>query len=386
MVYFCIGTPLMTSFIGSIQRALGLTAAQRGRELSGSSAQHNGERFHNVKPRPVEGIGKTLSIAWKVLFKKPDGTMPVGALPVDALSREQLDAAPDRSLFRLGHSTMLLKLRGQFWLTDPVFAERASPFRRLGPKRFHAPPIALADLPPLRGVILSHDHYDHLDRETVLALAGKTGVFLTPLGVGDRLIEWGIDASKVRQFDWWQGVEIDGVSFTATPAQHFSGRSLFDGNSTLWASWVIVESDLRVFFSGDTGYFDGFKTIGDRLGPFDVTMIETGAYDALWPYVHMQPEETVQAHRDLRGRWLMPIHNGTFDLAMHRWQEPFERVMGLAAAYGIALATPRMGERLNLAAPHRGERWWREVADVAAPKPARRMFSCRQAREANSQG
>ncbi|MFT4438650.1 MBL fold metallo-hydrolase [Caballeronia sp. 15715] len=377
----------MTSFTGSIRRALGLTAAQRGRESFDSSTQHNGERFRNVSPRPVEGIGKTLGIAWNLLFKKPAGTVPSSPLPVDALTREQLDAAPDRSLFRLGHSTMLLKLRGQFWLTDPVFAERASPFKRFGPKRFHAPPIALADLPPLRGVILSHDHYDHLDRETVLALANTTGIFLTPLGVGDRLIEWGIDASKVRQFDWWQGVEIDGITFTATPSQHFSGRSLFDGNSTLWASWVIVDADLRVFFSGDTGYFDGFRTIGERLGPFNVTMIETGAYDAQWPYVHMQPDQTVQAHLDLRGDWLMPIHNGTFDLAMHRWQDPFERVTGLAAASGILLTTPRMGERLDLAAPHRGQRWWRETADVAQePRTTRRWFSCRNASEVNSQG
>jgi L-ascorbate metabolism protein UlaG (beta-lactamase superfamily) len=279
---------------------------------------------------------------------------------------------------------MLLKLRGQFWLTDPVFAERASPFRRFGPKRFHAPPIALEDLPPLRGVILSHDHYDHLDRETVLALAARTGVFMTPLGVGDRLIEWGIDASKVRQFDWWQGAEIDGLAFTATPAQHFSGRSFFDGNSTLWASWVIVDDGLRVFFSGDTGYFGGFKTIGERLGPFDVTLLETGAYDAQWPYVHMQPEETVQAHADLRGQWLVPVHNGTFDLAMHRWQEPYERAVGLAAARNIPLATPRMGERLDLATPHPGERWWRDVAGVAHTSDApRRWFSCGRTRQSN---
>jgi L-ascorbate metabolism protein UlaG (beta-lactamase superfamily) len=379
----------MPSFTGSIRRMLGLTAAQRGRASLGASPQHDSVRFRNVKPRPVEGMGKMLSIAWNMLVNKPDGTVPTGALPVETLTREQLEAAPDRSLYRLGHSTMLLKLRGQFWLTDPVFAERASPFRNMGPKRFHAPPIALADLPPLKGVILSHDHYDHLDRDTVLALAASTGVFLTPLGVGDRLIEWGIDAAKVRQFDWWQGTQVDGVWFTATPAQHFSGRSLFDGNSTLWASWVIVDDDLRVFFSGDTGYFDGFKTIGEKLGPFDVTLIETGAYDAQWPYVHMQPDQTVQAHTDLRGRWLVPVHNGTFDLAMHRWQEPFERVVGLTLARGIPLATPRMGERLDLAAPHRGERWWREVAEtstetVAKPKAARRGLFCRNTRQANS--
>ncbi|HGL4261001.1 MBL fold metallo-hydrolase [Burkholderia dolosa] len=351
----------MASPLVFVHRVLGFAAARRGRTLSGQSPQHDGKRFSNVAPRPQEGIGKILGIAWNMVFDKPRDTVPTAALPIDSLTRAQLDAAPDRSLYRLGHSTLLLKLRGRFWLTDPVFAERASPFRHMGPKRFHASPIALEELPPLRGVILSHDHYDHLDRDTVVALAATTNLFVTPLGVGDRLIEWGIDAKKVRQLDWWQSVDADGLTLTATPAQHFSGRSLFDGNSTLWASWVIVDDDLRMFFSGDTGYFDGFRTIGERLGPFDVTLMETGAYDTQWPYVHMQPEETVQAHIDLRGRWLIPIHNGTFDLARHRWQDPFERVTALAMVRGVELSTPRMGERLDLSAPHRGERWWRTV-------------------------
>lgn len=332
-------------------------------------------RFRNPAPKPDQGLGKTLGIVWNVLFNKPADAVPDTPVPVEALTRAQLEAAPDRSLFRLGHSTMLIKLRGGFWITDPVFAQRASPVQWLGPKRFHAPPIALGELPPLRGVILSHDHYDHLDRDTILRLADTTGVFLAPLGVGDRLMAWGVDPGKVRQFDWWQGVVIDGVQFTATPAQHFSGRGLFDGDRTLWASWVIVDAataqapGLRLFFSGDTGYFDGFRDIGRRLGPFDVTLLETGAYDAQWPYVHMQPEQTVQAHQDLRGRWLLPMHNGTFDLALHGWREPFERVLALSEARGIALATPRMGERLDLSAPHGGTRWWRSGA-AAEPVPA----------------
>lgn len=324
-------------------------------------------RFRNPAPKPADGLGKTLGIVWNVLLNKPKTSVPSAPIPVERLTRADLEAAPDRSLFRLGHSTMLIKLRGDFWITDPVFAERASPVQWMGPKRFHAPPIALEDLPQLRGVLLSHDHYDHLDRDTVLKLAKTTEVFLTPLGVGDRLIAWGVDASKVRQFDWWEGTTIDGVQFTATPAQHFSGRGLFDGNKTLWASWVIVDSNLRLFFSGDTGYFDGFKEIGRRFGPFDVTMMETGAYDPQWPYVHMQPEQTVQAHVDLRGRWLLPVHNGTFDLAMHDWTDPFERVLALSDARGIALTTPRMGERLDLSAPSVATRWWREVEREAMP-------------------
>jgi len=335
-------------------------------------------RFRNPVPKPVDGVLKTLGLIWDVLLNKPADTVPAAALPVDTLTRAQLEAAPDRSLFRLGHSTILIKLRGGFWITDPVFAERASPVQWAGPKRFHAPPIALEDLPPLRGVILSHDHYDHLDRETVLKLAGTTGVFLTPLGVGDRLIAWGVDPAKVRQFDWWQSITIDGLQFTATPAQHYSGRGLFDGNKTLWASWVIVDDavgdsaghDLRLFFSGDTGYFDGFKEIGRRFGPFDVTMLETGAYNTEWPYVHMQPEQTVQAHLDLRGRWLVPMHNGTFDLAMHSWTEPFERVLALANDRGIPLATPRMGERLELGSPHGTTRWWHRAVEASTLAPS----------------
>lgn len=326
-----------------------------------TSPQRRDSHFHNPVPRPSQAAGTTLRIIWNALFNKPAGTQPNNPLPVRALTRTQLEAAPNRSLFRLGHSTMLMKLRDGYWLTDPVFADRASPFQWMGPKRFHQPPIALHELPPIRGVILSHDHYDHLDRDTIQHLAATTGVFLTPLGVGDRLIEWGVDAAKVHQLDWWDSIEIDGLRMTATPAQHFSGRTPFDGNTTLWASWAIFDDELRLFFSGDTGYFDGFKTIGERLGPFDITLMETGAYDAHWPYVHMQPEQTVQAHEDLRGRWLLPIHNGTFDLAMHRWQEPFERIVSLAVERDIPLATPRMGERLDLSAPRIGERWWRNL-------------------------
>ena len=358
---------------------LSVLASRRARAALGGyadSPQRGGDRFRNPRPRPPESLRKTLGIIWNVLLNKPRDAVPDAPLPVLRLTRAQLEAAPDRSLYRLGHSTLLLKLRGGFWLTDPVFAERASPFSWMGPKRFHAPPIALDDLPPIRGVVLSHDHYDHLDRGTIEFLASRVDVFLTPLGVGDRLAAWGVDASKLRQLDWWQETEVDGLRFVATPAQHFSGRGLFDSDKTLWASWAIIDDDLRVFFSGDTGYFDGFRAIGERLGPFDVTFVETGAYDAQWPYVHMQPDESVQAHVDLRGRWMMPIHNGTFDLAMHRWQDPFEQVSALAIERGVALSTPRMGERLDLSAPHAGERWWR-LFEAPAARPAPLLSTAR---------
>ncbi|QEI06374.1 hydrolase [Pigmentiphaga aceris] len=322
------------------------------------SPQQRDGSYHNVVPRAPIGFLKTLAISWKFLTGKKENTVPQMPIPVQALTTAALLDAPDNSLFRLGHSTLLLKLDGEFWLTDPVFSERASPVQWAGPKRFHAPPIDIDDLPPIKGVILSHDHYDHLDYAAVQRLAPKVEVFVTPLGVGQRLIAWGIDPARVRQLDWWDTTTVGGVRLAAVPAQHFSGRSLTDSDRTLWASWVIMAGDLRIFFSGDTGYHADFKTIGDRYGPFDVTMIETGAYDLQWADVHMQPEETLQAHLDLKGRWLLPVHNGTFDLALHAWSEPFERIQALANARGVQLATPVMGERLALDAPHAGATWW----------------------------
>lgn len=302
-----------------------------------------------------------LGILWDFMFHKPVDTVPAEAVPINPLRRADLLTAPDGTLYRLGHSTVLLKLHGAFWLTDPVFSERASPFSLLGPKRFHAPPIGADELPPIKAVILSHDHYDHLDRATIAALAEKVEHFVTPLGVGDRLLDWGIAADKVRQLDWWQETQIDGVRLIATPAQHFSGRTLFDGNSTLWCSWVIAANDVRIFFSGDSGYFDGFARIGERYGPFDLTLMETGAYDKNWPYIHMQPEETLRAHLDLRGRRLLPIHNGTFDLAMHVWHEPLERIVALAAERQVAISTPMIGAAVSIRDAASGSYWWREV-------------------------
>ncbi|MET3131760.1 L-ascorbate metabolism protein UlaG (beta-lactamase superfamily) [Oxalobacteraceae bacterium GrIS 1.11] len=324
--------------------------------------RHEG-KFRNPIRMHKLGFLKSLKLMATFFLNKPANTVPAKPVPVTALSRVQLLAAADNSLFRLGHSTLLLKLNGQFWLTDPVFSERASPVQWAGPKRFHQPPISIEELPPIKGVILSHDHYDHLDHAAIMQLAAKTEHFITPLGVGDTLIKWGVPASKVQQLNWWESTLVDGIRLVATPSQHFSGRGLFDGNQTLWASWVIEDRDLRVFFSGDSGYFDGFKKIGEQYGPFDVTFLETGAYDKLWPDVHMQPEQTMQAHLDLKGKWLLPVHNGTFDLGLHVWHEPFDRIVGLAAKLGVAITTPEMGHAVDLKRPHAGQKWWLKVIE-----------------------
>lgn len=341
------------------------TSPPRKRALADQSpAPFDGQRFHNSQPAPrtVPANGQSgLRTFWDFFFNKPADTVPDGAIPIQRLDRATLDAAPEHSLYRLGHSTILMKLGGRWWLTDPVFAQRASPLRWFGPKRFHAPPIALRDLPPIFCVLLSHDHYDHLDRSTIRHLAGRAKHFVCPLGVGARLRRWGVAAARIHQRDWWQQLELGDVRLTATPMQHFSGRGLFDGNRSLWCSWVVEHAGKRLFFSGDGGYFDGFKTIGERCGPFDLVLMENGAYNANWPHIHMTPEQSLQAHLDLGGRWLLPIHNGTFDLAMHAWSEPLERISTLAARHDVALLTPRIGERVAIDAPAPCEPWWRAL-------------------------
>jgi L-ascorbate metabolism protein UlaG (beta-lactamase superfamily) len=289
---------------------------------------------------------------------------PTKEVPLLSVSREQLDSINTDSVFRLGHSTMLMKVDGKTIMADPVMSERASPVQWAGPKRFHPNPIDIDALPVIDVVIISHDHYDHLDRPALNKLDSKVTQYIVPLGVGQRMINWGVDADKVTELDWWQEHQVDGINFAATPTQHFSGRGLFDKDSTLWAGWVIQGQNSNLYFSGDSGYFGGFKAVGEKYGPFDITMIETGAYNDMWKEIHMLPEESVQAHIDLKGKAMIPIHNGTFDLALHDWYEPFERAQSAAIQHDVQLLTPKFGEQVEIQSPGIYSAWWREVSET----------------------
>lgn len=317
-------------------------------------------RFRNP-PNPNAKPHRSSLENWtRFLTGTKTGTVPIDPVPVRMLDRAALDALDGSAnhIIRLGHSSHLLKLRGKWWLIDPVFGERASPVSFAGPKRFHPPPVALEALPPIEGLVLSHDHYDHLDAGTIAVLKDRVQRYFVPLGVGARLRDWGVAAERIEEFDWWQQRQWGEVTLTAAPAQHFSGRGLFDRNTTLWASWSLLSGGERIFYSGDSGYFAGFKEIAARLGPIDIALLENGAYDDGWPAVHLMPEETVQAFQDLGARTLYLVHNSTFDLAFHGWREPLERVAALAEQRGIALATPEIGEVLTLGKPRQNRRWW----------------------------
>jgi L-ascorbate metabolism protein UlaG (beta-lactamase superfamily) len=306
-------------------------------------------RFANTEQNHRPSFSTILTIFKRSLFEKRDNIKPEIAL-VQALDKEALTALDDGGLYliKLGHSSLLLKVYGEYWLIDPVFGERASPLSFAGPKRFEPPAISLEDLPPIDKVLLSHNHYDHLDKGSIEFLATRAAMFLVPLGVDQQIMEMGVPAQRIQTFNWWDEQQFAKAKVVFTPTQHFSGRTPWDSNETLWGSWTLLFADLKVFFSGDSGYFGGFKEIGERYGPFDITLMENGAYDENWPAVHMFPEQTVQAHLDLQGRIMIPIHNSTFDLAFHPWDEPLNEVRRISQEKGVSLSLPAFGEIVDL--------------------------------------
>lgn len=260
-----------------------------------------------------------------------------------------------------GHASTLVELDGARVLFDPVWNERASPASFAGPRRLHPVPVALERLPTLDAVVISHDHYDHLDMDSVRTLVRtQAAPFVVPLGVGAHLERWRVPADRIIELDWSESTELAGLRIVSTPAQHFSGR-LFRRDGTLWTSWTVLGPNHRVFYTGDSGYFDGYAKIGDEYGPFDVSLVQVGAYGAAWPTIHMTPEEGVAAHVDLKAELLVPVHWATFNLALHGWTEPADRIWLEAKARDVRLAVPRPGERIDVDDPPAVDGWWQAL-------------------------
>lgn len=379
---------------GSSQKRARLAAALRPAAFGTDPA---GERMERIRRSPnfangvfVNPLSARTAPSGSMLkflptyFRKEERVRraPAGPVPVHPTTIADL-ATPPGSGLRLtwmGHSTVLAEIDGRRVLFDPVWGERCSPFSFAGPKRVHPVPVPLRELGPVDVVVISHDHYDHLDMPTIRALVRSDAHFVVPLGVGAHLEHWGVPAKRMTELDWRESTEAAGLRFTATPARHFCGRALRNTQHTLWASWVVAGPEHRVYHSGDTGYFPGFAEIGEEHGPFDATMIQIGAYSdywptdhtdstplpGAWPDIHMNPSQGVQSHLDLQqgqpSGVMLPIHWGTFNLSLHPWAEPGEWTLAAAGAVGQAVAVPVPGEPFEPAGDLPARPWWRDVS------------------------
>lgn len=320
-------------------------------------------KFRNQIPTSMDyNLKDTGKALIDTIKGQPEGR-PKGSLLVEPFDAKAFLNNPEDQVIWFGHSTLLLKVTGALVLLDPVFAKYASPVPYVGPKRYSDRLSAqIEDLPELDVVVISHDHYDHLDYDSIRKLKGKVTQFIVPLGVAGHLTKWGVDSDRIKELDWWEEVSAQGLTFVSTPARHFSGRGGSSAGSTLWSSWVILGQQSKVYFSGDSGYGPHFKEIGEKYGPFDLTLIETGQYDKKWANIHMMPEESVQANLDVQGERMMPIHWGAFTLALHSWTDPIERAKQAADQLGVALTTPKIGETVIIGSKEfPSTEWWKLV-------------------------
>ncbi|WP_144473274.1 MBL fold metallo-hydrolase [Bacillus tropicus] len=293
-------------------------------------------------------------------FKMKTKLRPIKNLPI-VLSDKNNESLESVTWF--GHSASLLKIEGKTLLLDPMFGDASSPFPLFNSKRYSgAFSLEREDLQEIDAIIISHNHYDHLNYKSIMQLKDRAKHFYVPTGVAQYLIKWGVSPSKISEHNWWDEITFDTIKLVCAPARHFSGRSMTDRDCSLWCSWLILGQETKVFFSGDSGYAPHFKEIGDKYGPFNLTLMECGQYDPRWSAIHMLPEETVQAHMDVKGELLLPIHWGAFTLALHEWSDPIERVTKEAKRLEVKIITPQIGESITLkSTDYPSSAWWREI-------------------------
>lgn len=327
------------------------------------------QRLANYKNGQVENLSPTPNLPegvsyWNIISKMIEGNdkgAPNKAIPH---LKSDFTKSEELKITWFGHSSYLLQVDGINIMVDPVFSQRTSPFQWLGTKQFIGTDfITPEELPDLDVIIISHDHYDHLDYNTILKLKAKTKHFITSLGVGEHLEYWGIDASNITELAWNESTTLlNGTSITATPARHFSGRG-FTRNKALWSSFVFKTKNNNIYIGGDSGYDTHFKKIGETYGPFDVAILECGQYNLMWPLIHMMPEQVVQANLDLKAKKLLPVHWAKFKLALHDWDEPIKKVVAAAEKNNVSILTPIPGQTFKLDDGSTSKKWWVELAD-----------------------
>ncbi|WP_406088564.1 MBL fold metallo-hydrolase [Kitasatospora purpeofusca] len=329
-----------------------------------NSPQYRDGVFHNAPSelaRPAAQAGIDVETVRRALFQR-DGRTPSRPVPTVRPAEAAGTAAEGVAVTWYGHASALVEVEGARVLLDPIWSERCSPAAQVGPRRLHPVPVELEELPQVDAVLISHDHYDHLDMATVRRLVrSQSAPFAVPLGIGAHLRRWGVPEHRIIELDWNETCTLGELTVTLTSAHHFSGRGL-TRNTTLWGSWVIAGPNRRVYYTGDSGYFEGYARIGAQHGPFDAALVQVGAYDPAWADIHMTPEDAVLAHRELDAGLLVPVHWCTFNLGLHPWAEPIERLLVAAKEHGVALAVPRPGERVDVDNPAEPDGWWEGVA------------------------
>ncbi|WP_237690838.1 MBL fold metallo-hydrolase [Paenibacillus caui] len=336
----------------------------RTRKLADSDHYADGKFINLIPTESRDRSFRSTVTLFLDRLKKDPKRKPQSDLPVHKVSAEAFENKTGSSVTWLGHSAVLLKLEEATLLLDPMFGKYSSAIQGIGHKRYSPVPLIIEELPKIDAVLISHDHCDHLDYTSIRKLKDRVETFYVPLGVGTRLIRFGVEKEQIREFDWWEDTDLKGLKLVCTPARHFSGRDPLnrDKDSTLWCSWVITSQSTRVYFSGDSGYGPHFKKIGETYGPFDVTLMDCGQYDRRWADIHLFPEQAVEAHLDVRGKLLLPVHWAVFVLAFHGWAEPAERISLEAKRKGVQITTPLIGETVVLGQAHApAEKWWRLV-------------------------
>lgn len=322
------------------------------------SVNYKHRKFQNISPTPSLAEGTSYSKVLRDYMRRPASVNPSTAIPAVATNLGMLKGE-EPVIVWFGHSSYLVHYRGKNILIDPVLSGSASPLPGTVKAFPGADVYKPEDMPDIDVMLITHNHYDHLDKKTLAALQHRTGAYYTSLGVGKNIACFVANDKPITEMDWWETQTIaPGITLTAAPARHFSGRGLVR-NESLWSSFILQLDNYKLYLGGDSGYDTHFAAIGEKYGPFDIAVLECGQYNTAWPYIHMMPEQTAQAAVDLKASVLMPVHWAKFRLAIHPWNEPVERVAAAAALLNLPLTTPLIGEPVYVGKQYPGTQWWR---------------------------